>query len=79
MKATLEKVAEEALSLPPTDRVALTRILIHALDAEAAESPAEVEAAWHKEVERRLDEVLSGRVKTIPAAEVFAKLRGKYG
>lgn len=79
MKATLEKVAEEALSLPASDRAALTRILIHALDAEAAEESVEVESAWHAEVEKRLDEVLSGRVKTIPAAEVFAKLRDKYG
>jgi putative addiction module component (TIGR02574 family) len=79
MKATLEKVAEEALSLPASDRVALTRILIHALDADVVEHPADVEAAWQAEVEKRLDEVLSGRVKTIPAAEVFAELRGKYG
>jgi hypothetical protein len=31
------------------------------------------------EVEKRVDEILSGRVKTIPAGEVFAKLRAKYG
>jgi hypothetical protein len=30
-------------------------------------------------VEKRVDEVLSGRVKTVPAEEVFAGLRAKYG
>jgi putative addiction module component (TIGR02574 family) len=79
MKATLEQVAEEALSLSLPDRSALTRILIQALDAEPAEDPAEVEQAWQVEVEKRVDEILSGRVKTIPAEEVFAKLRAKHG
>lgn len=79
MKATLEHVAEEALSLSSSDRVALTRILIQALDAEPAENPAEVEQAWQVEVEKRVDEILSDRVKTIPAEEVFTKLRAKYG
>lgn len=79
MKATLEKVAEEALSLSAPDRAALTRILIHALDVEIAENPDKVEAVWQAESEKRLDEVLSGRIKTIPAVEVFAKLRSKYG
>jgi putative addiction module component (TIGR02574 family) len=79
MKATLEQVAEEALSLSSPDRAVLTRILIQALDAEPAQDPAEVEQAWQVEVEKRVDEILSGRVKTIPAEEVFAKLRAKYG
>jgi putative addiction module component (TIGR02574 family) len=79
MKATLEQVAEQALSLSLQDRAALTRILIQALDSEPAENAAEVEEAWQIEVEKRVDEVLSGRVKTIAAEEVFAKLRAKYG
>ena len=79
MKATLEKVAEEALGLSLSDRSALTRILIQTLDPEPAEDAAEVQQAWQVEVEKRVDEILSGRVKTVPAEEVFAKLRAKYG
>ena len=79
MSATLEQVAEEAKSLSLADRSALTRILIESLDAEPAEDLAEVEQAWQAEVEKRVDEIKSGRVKTIPAEEVFAKLRAKYG
>jgi len=79
MKATLEKVAEDALSLPARDRAALTRILIQALDAGPVEDAAEVEAAWQDEVEKRVDEIDSGQAKTIPAEEVFSKLRAKYG
>ena len=55
MKATLEQVTEEALSLSLPDRSALTRILIQALDSETADDPAEVEQAWQVEVEKRVD------------------------
>ena len=79
MSATLEQVAEEAKSLSLADRSALTRILIESLDGEPAEDVADVEQAWQAEVEKRVDEIKSGRVKTIPAEEVFAKLRAKYG
>ncbi len=79
MKATLEQVAEEALSLSLSDRSALTRILIQTLDPEPAEDATEVQQAWQVEVEKRADEILSGRIKGIPAEEVFAKLRAKYG
>ena len=77
MKATLEKVAEEALSLSLSDRSTLTRILIQTLDPGPAEDAAEVQQAWQVEVEKHVDEILSGRVKTVPAEEVFAKLRAK--
>ena len=79
MKATLEQVAEDALNLPAEDRIALTRMLIKAMDAGPSEDSVEVEAAWQETVEKRLDEVLSGRIKSIPAAAVFEKLRSRYG
>lgn len=79
MKATLEKVAAEALGLSLSDRSVLTRILIQTLDSEPAEDTAEVQQAWQLEVEKRVDEVLSGRVKTVPAEDVIAGLRAKYG
>jgi putative addiction module component (TIGR02574 family) len=79
MKATLERVAEEALGLSLSDRSALTRILIQTLEPEPAEDAAEVQQAWQMEVEKRVDEILSGCVKTVPAEEIFAKLRAKYG
>ena len=79
MKATLEEVAMDALDLPSNDRALLARKLIESLDDAPAENPADVERAWQEEVERRLDDLVSGKVKAIPAEEVFAKLRAKYG
>ena len=79
MKVTLEQVAEEALNLSLSDRSMLTKILLETLDAEPAEDSMEVDQAWQIEAEKRVDDIISGRVKTIPAEEVFAKLRAKHG
>ncbi|MEP7075892.1 MAG: addiction module protein [Acidobacteriota bacterium] len=38
----------------------------------------EIDELWSAEVERRIDEVESGKVKTIPGEEVFAGLRERY-
>lgn len=38
---------------------------------------AEIAELWKIEVERRIDEVESGKVKTIPGDEVFAKIRAR--
>ncbi len=37
----------------------------------------EFDQLWKAEVERRIDEVESGKVKTIPGDEVFAKIRAR--
>ena len=48
---------------------------------ESEESPTaeECEAAWGEEINRRLADIDAGRVKLIPAEDVMAKLREKYG
>ena len=79
MKASLDKVATDALQLPTQDRAALAQVLLQSLDDQAAEDPAEVRRAWEAEVERRVEDILSGRVEEIPAEEALARLRAKYG
>ena len=79
MSASLEQVAGEALSLSLPDRAEFMRILLVTLDEEPSEGEAEVEQSWEAEVEKRVDDIISGRVKTIPAETVFAKLRAKFG
>ena len=79
MSATLEQVTEEVRELSLPDRKELLARLIRDLEPEENLSPAEIEAAWDQEISRRLEEIDSGKVKLIPAGEVFAKLRAKYG
>ncbi|MDB5313499.1 MAG: hypothetical protein JWO38_7701 [Gemmataceae bacterium] len=42
-------------------------------------TPEEWETAWAEEINRRVADVEAGRVKLIPAEEVMARLREKYG
>lgn len=39
---------------------------------------SEIDDAWNEEVERRIDEVESGKVKLIPGEEVFSRMRERY-
>lgn len=38
----------------------------------------EIDELWKAEVERRIDDVESGKVKTIPGDEVFARIRDRF-
>ncbi len=58
------------MSLPPEDRAALASSLIDSLDQTADE---DAEIAWQQEISRRMDEIRSGKVKTIPWSEVQRK------
>ena len=72
MPATLDAVTEDALILPPEQRLALARQLLESV--ELTPEPG-AEAAWEAEIARRMASFRAGESKTIPAGEVFARLR----
>lgn len=41
-------------------------------------SQTEIDDAWSEEVERRIDEVESGKVKLVPLEEVRERMRNRY-
>jgi putative addiction module component (TIGR02574 family) len=59
------------MGLSPEERAALMRLLIDTLDAESDEG---VEDAWRVEIERRMADLDSGTVQTVPWEEVRARL-----
>ena len=65
------EILKEALALPTEARAALAGSLLDSLDTEVDE---DAEAAWATEVNRRLAELDSGVVKTLPWAEVRRRL-----
>jgi putative addiction module component (TIGR02574 family) len=77
MPASLEQVTEEVRELSPQDREQLLARLIRDLEPAENFSPDKIERAWDKEIARRLEEIDSGKVKTIPAEEVFARIQAK--
>jgi putative addiction module component (TIGR02574 family) len=67
---------EKALALPAEDRAALASSLIDSLDAQ---TDASVEEAWNKEIARRIEELDSGKAKTVPWTEVRRRISAKLG
>lgn len=72
----LSELLEKALALPTQDRGLLIDRLIASLDEEPAEE--RVEAAWDQEIKRRVDDIRSGRVKTIPGEQVLQELADEF-
>lgn len=71
MSRTLAEVEKDIMELPYEDR----EILAHRLLGDMQSVDSEVAAAWVDEADRRLEELLNGTVKGIPAEEVFAEVR----
>jgi putative addiction module component (TIGR02574 family) len=71
MAKSAREVFEEAMRLDPEERGTLMRLLIENLDAESEEG---VEDAWRVEIERRMAELDSGSVQTVPWEELRARL-----
>ena len=72
MPTLVEELSARAKTLSAEDRARLAEELLESLD-QAPES--EVEAAWDREIERRVSEIESGTAKLIPAEEVHAEAR----
>jgi len=70
MSPETDDLLKKALTLPLEERAALASSLIDSLD-ETVDEDAEV--AWQQEISRRMDEITSGKVKTIPWREVQRK------
>ncbi len=64
------QLLQKALALPEDERAELAGNLISSLERTVDQ---DVDAVWQQEVSRRLDEVKSGKVKTVPWEEVQKK------
>ena len=73
MPKTLTQVMEDAAELPGPQRLKLARILLE-LSELGSGSAAGVQDAWDKEIERRLVELRSGKVKGVQLEEVKKKI-----
>ncbi|MEO5769402.1 MAG: addiction module protein [Polyangia bacterium] len=73
MSTATKEILEAALKLDPEQREELIEELSASLDA------SNLGEYWEAEIKRRIDDVDSGRVKTVPAHEVFARLEKRFG
>ena len=73
MTSRAQDVLREALALPAHERADVAAELLASLDETGTEDPAEVEAAWAAEIERRAHRVMSGESQGIPWRDVRAR------
>ena len=74
MSDQLDIVEVQALKLPPEERAQLADRLVASLFKDQ-----NIEDAWSAEVERRIEDIESGRAKLIPAADSIARARAAIG
>jgi putative addiction module component (TIGR02574 family) len=72
---TLEQIVEEARHWPPEKVGELVGRLTEDLHA----SDPQTEAAWNTEINRRIQEIKSGKVQGIPGEKVSASIRKIIG
>ena len=70
MSTQLEVVEAQALNLSVDERAKLADRLITSLFEDH-----EIEEAWAVEVERRIEEIESGRAKLVPVSKAIARAR----
>ncbi len=68
MTTKVRALAETVVRLPPKDRTYLAEQLLASLDEES------LDQQWRAEAKRRLHQIRSGRVKPIPAEEVYLRI-----
>ena len=72
MPNLVEELSARAKALPSQDRARLAEELLDSLEGE---SDTDADAAWDREIERRVAEIESGAVKLISAENVHAEAR----
>lgn len=72
---TLEQIVAEARNWPPEKVGELVGLLTEDLHS----TEPEISAAWKAEVDRRIEEIQSGRVQAVPGEEVSARVRKIVG
>jgi putative addiction module component (TIGR02574 family) len=67
-----DALLESSLNLPLQERSRLATRLIESLDDADDEVP--ISPTWHSEIERRIEAVRNGTMRTVPHEEVMAEM-----
>jgi putative addiction module component (TIGR02574 family) len=77
MTRKAQAIAEEISTLSKKECAELAALLLQRIDKTTWKKESEVEAAWIEEIDRRIDEVESGKVKCIDGDEVRRRIRNR--
>ena len=73
MTSRAQELLREVLTLPIDERANVAAELLASLDDDAVDNPAEVEAAWAAEIEKRARRVIAGESAGIAWEDVRAR------
>lgn len=69
MTAEMDEITQLALTLPVDQRAQVANALLASLDDPS--DSAELHEVWTAEIESRVDDIVTGRVQTVPHEEVM--------
>lgn len=72
---TTKELIREVVSLPVEDQALVAESILRSLNA----PESDVDRKWAKVARRRLAELRSGKVKSVPGEEVFARVWKRLG
>jgi putative addiction module component (TIGR02574 family) len=78
MPSRAQDVLRDALALPLDERADVAAELLASLDAAEVERPADVEAAWAAEIERRARRALADEAGGVPWADVRHRAEAEF-
>jgi putative addiction module component (TIGR02574 family) len=76
MSSTVDEIMTQALQLSSKERAIIAERLISSLESHV---DLDVERAWQREVQRRVESIEEGAVQCIPWEEVRERLRNSAG
>jgi len=71
-----EQLLDQVLHLPPLERAEFVEVLLSSFELPSKKS---IDALLAEEAEERLNAYERGEIETIPAKDVFAKIKPEHG
>ncbi len=69
-----DELISEAISLPVDIRALIVNKLLESLNP----TKKEIDELWAVEAEKRVEDIRTGKVKTVPGEEVFKEIRDNF-
>lgn len=77
MTSRLAEFIEAGYALSPDERLEAARMLSLSVDRETNEDQADIDAAWDDVIDSRVEEIVSGRAKTVDGYAGLVRIRAE--
>jgi hypothetical protein len=77
MTPKLADYIKAGMALDADERLEAAHQLLLSVDQDAGADKADIDAAWDEVIDRRVDEILSGKAKLVDGREAHARVRAE--